>query len=117
MSSVGLKIDVETILLPVDKAIPCGLILNELITNALKHAFPDNRRGEIRVELRTLDHRMLLAVADDGVGMPMGFEAAKSKSLGMQLVATLVRQLDGQLQTIREHGTSFRITFPLEAAS
>jgi PAS domain S-box-containing protein len=116
-SSIVLKVDIERILLPVDKAIPCGLILNELITNALKHAFPDNRSGSIHVELRASGGRMLLAVEDDGIGMPAGFDTTRSKSLGMQLVSTLVRQLDGELSTIREHGTSFRITFPLEAAS
>jgi PAS domain S-box-containing protein len=116
-ASVALSVDIEPIFLPVDKAIPCGLILNELITNALKHAFPGNRSGAIHVELRASAGRMLLAVTDDGVGMPPGFDSAKSKSLGMQLVATLVRQLDGELSTARDHGTAFRITFPLGNAS
>ena len=85
--------------LAVDKAIPCGLILNELITNALKHAFPGDRRGVVRVELRKEGAGdVLLAVGDDGVGVPPNFEPSRSPALGLQLVATLVKQLDGQLR-------------------
>ncbi|HXB73678.1 MAG TPA: sensor histidine kinase [Candidatus Acidoferrales bacterium] len=110
-----LSIEFETLSLPVDKAIPCGLILNELITNSLKHAFPNGRPGTVRVQLRaTGDGEIELLVGDDGVGMDTGFNIATSNSLGMQLVQTLVEQLEGQLDILHEGGTAFRIKFPLE---
>lgn len=113
--AVSLHVEIDDLALPVDKAIPCGLILNELITNALKHAFPDERTGNLRVELRrTAPGQLQLVVADDGKGIPAGVEPRRSRSLGMQLVATLTAQLDGTCEMRREGGTSFRITFPLE---
>lgn len=116
--NVELSVDFEEISLAVDKAIPCGLILNELISNALKHAFANERRGKLRVELRQASAGELeLVVADDGMGMDMGFDPATSDSLGMQLVTTLVEQLDGQLEILHEAGTTFRIRFPLELSA
>jgi len=114
--AVALDLRMAAVSLAVDKAIPCGLILNELISNALKHAFPNARRGTVVVELGAADGgHILLAVGDDGIGMPNDFDPAKSNSLGMQLVFTLVAQLEGQLQIIRQGGTTFRIRFPLAA--
>jgi two-component sensor histidine kinase len=114
-SVIDLKVEMEGMALAVDKAIPCGLILNELITNALKHAFPDNRRGVVRVELRKEGAGdVLLAVGDDGVGVPPNFEPSRSPTLGLQLIATLVKQLDGQLEVLSAGGTTFKIVFPLE---
>lgn len=116
--NVELSLHFEDISLAVDKAIPCGLILNELISNALKHAFANDRRGKLRIELRRAGAGELdLVVGDDGMGMDAGFDPAKSDSLGMQLVTTLVEQLDGQLQIIHEAGTTFRIRFPLEVSA
>lgn len=117
LDRIALQLDVEAIALPVDKAIPCGLILNELLTNVLKHAFPDGRHGTICVELRNLGKTVLLVVRDDGVGMPTNFDVAKSRSLGLRLVTTLVEQLDGQLDLIANHGSEFRIEFPVGAVS
>ena len=95
---------------------PCGLILNELITNALKHAFPDARQGTVRVELRmTHDREIVLSVGDDGIGLSTDFDPAKSDSLGVQLVTTLVEQLEGRLEITRSCGTIFSVTFPAEA--
>jgi two-component sensor histidine kinase len=116
-ASIALQVDIDAVSMVVDRAIPCGLILNELITNALKHAFPADRSGNLRVELRKLDTSILLTVSDDGIGMRPDFDPAKSTSLGMQLVITLVAQLDGQLEIVRDAGTAFRITFPLHAES
>jgi two-component sensor histidine kinase len=114
-ANIALELNIEQVLLPVDKAIPCGLILNELITNALKHAFPGDRHGEIRVEFRQVAaHSVVLAVSDDGVGMTRELDLATSASLGMQLVFTLVEQLDGTIEVVRSHGMRFRITFPVE---
>jgi two-component sensor histidine kinase len=110
-----LSLEFENLSLAVDKAIPCGLILNELITNALKHAFPNERQGTVRVQLRSTGRGEIeLLVGDDGVGMNSAFNAATSDSLGMQLVETLVEQLEGQLDILHEAGTTFRIKFPLE---
>jgi two-component sensor histidine kinase len=114
-TGVVLDLQMEELSLAVDKAIPCGLILNELITNALKHAFPDSRRGTVRVKLRRVDDRaILLSVADDGVGLSESFEIEKSDSLGMQLVSTLIEQLDGRLEISGAGGTTFSVTFPVE---
>ncbi len=110
-SHVGLDLEVHGLSLTVDRAIPCGLILNELVTNALKHAFPNGRRGTIRVELGQVDETdLVLAVSDDGVGLPATIDS--NDSLGMQLVRTLVAQLDGRLDVLREPETSFRVIFP-----
>lgn len=112
--SVQLHMDAESIALVVGKAIPCGLILNELITNALKHAFPDERRGTIRLHLRRADGDLEIEVADDGIGMSSSYDPATSGSLGLQLVWTLVEQLHGKLEIIRKSGTAFRMRFPVE---
>ncbi len=115
-SSVALELEIAEGALAVDKAIPCGLILNELIANALKHAFPDGRRGRIRVELAALDGGALqLGVSDDGVGLPADLEARKSKSLGLQLVWMLAKQLDAELRVDTTRGAAFRITIPTRA--
>ncbi|MGD0503737.1 MAG: PAS domain S-box protein [Steroidobacteraceae bacterium] len=109
---VTVHYEMQDISLGVDKAIPCALILNELISNALKHAFPKGA-GAIRIELRQLpEARILLCVSDDGVGVATGFDPARSSSLGMQLVVTLAEQLDGRLEIDAPPGAAFRITFP-----
>jgi two-component sensor histidine kinase len=115
-SGVALELQAESVGLPVDKAIPCGLILNELITNALKHAFPDDRTGRIRVGLANSGGREVsLSVADDGVGLPEGFDLHSPGSLGMQLIVTLTEQLGGTIQASTDRGTRFEIRFPKNA--
>jgi PAS domain S-box-containing protein len=115
--TVALEFDIETLSLAVDKAIPCGLIMNELITNALKHAFPNERPGVVRLTLRQVsDGKTLLAVADDGIGLPASFDLQTSTTLGMQLVTTLVKQLDGRLEIDRTGGAKFSFTFSAEAS-
>lgn len=110
--AVSLELAIEDVALAVDKAIPCGLLLNELITNAMRHAFPDGRRGKLRVELTTLANRSVrLAVQDDGIGLPESFDIRTSTSLGLHLVHTLAKQLNGELMVRREHGASFELTF------
>ncbi len=110
---VNLNLDVEPIDLPIDTAVPCGLLLNELIANALKHAFPAGRRGSLWVELKRLpDKNILLRVADDGIGMPMTADLSAGPSMGMTLVRALADQLDGELEIRRENGTEFLLRFP-----
>jgi len=114
-SAISLELSLDELSLPVDKAIPCGLILNELITNALKHAFPDGTGGTVRIELGRLGEcDVLLSVGDDGIGIPSGFRPENSNSLGSRLVTTLVTQLDGRLEIKGPPGATFRISFPVE---
>ena len=90
------------------------MILNELITNALNHAYPDGRQGTIRIRCdRLTDNRLTLTVADDGTGLPAAFDIRRCQSMGLQLVNTLAEQLDGQLELGVHGGTSFQLTFPL----
>jgi two-component sensor histidine kinase len=104
--------DGRPLVLGVDQAIPAGLILNELVSNALKHAFPEGRGGSIRIEGRSCGGRIHLAVADDGVGVPENFETRQAKSLGLQIVNILTRQLKGTFEVERGNGTAFRVSFP-----
>ena len=95
-------------------AIPLGLVLNELLANSLRHAFPDGRRGSITVRLEhQADGSLLLCVADDGVGMPPGMSPATTRSLGLKLVHALATQLDGKFQIQSGQGTTARLTFHL----
>jgi two-component sensor histidine kinase/CheY-like chemotaxis protein len=102
----------ETLPIGVDRAIPAGLILNELISNALKHGFPNGHRGSISIEGRRQDGWVTLAVRDDGIGVPEDLELQKPKSLGLEIVGTLTRQLKGTFELDRSQGTTFRIRFP-----
>jgi two-component sensor histidine kinase len=111
-SEVSLELAIEEIPLGIDRAIPCGLVINELITNSLKHGFKGARTGTIRVELKTLDDGQLrLTVQDNGAGLPDGFEVHKVQSMGLQLVCTLSEQLDARLVVDGERGASFQLTF------
>lgn len=111
--AIGLEVEVEEgLTLPVDRAIPCGLILNELMTNALKHAFPADRRGKVHVTLRREGQKhLLLGVADDGVGLPDGHDEAENGSLGWRLVQAFAEQLGASLRVSREQGTSVEVVF------
>ncbi len=112
-AKVRLVLDVEPVGLGLDAATPCGLIVNELISNALKYAFPGDGAGEIRVALHAADDGDIeLAVSDDGSGMPVEFDWRGAQTLGLRLVRNLVeRQLQGQLELDRAHGTEWRIRF------
>lgn len=113
-SRVTLRVDIGDVALSVDSAIPCGLIVNELISNALKYAFPDNRQGELIVRLREADAgRIEMSIEDDGIGFPQKLDFRNTESLGMQLVHSLARQLSGTLDLDRDHGTKFTLRFPL----
>ncbi|HDQ00438.1 MAG TPA: PAS domain S-box protein [bacterium] len=109
---ICLKTQANDIILDVTKAIPTGLILNELITNAFKHAFPNGISGEIVVSLMLVEDGWIeLTVADSGVGLPMDFDIEKTDSMGLQLVNLLINQIEGSLSVSTKKGTTFRIRF------
>jgi PAS domain S-box-containing protein len=110
-SKVEFTIEGDEVLLPVDIAVPCGLIVNELLSNALKHAFPDGK-GTIVVGLTATDGSCAISVRDNGVGLPPNVEGQGS-TLGLQLVRALVQQIEGTMDIDRSAGTQFRITFRL----
>ena len=115
---INLAVDVQGVKLSIDAAIPCGLLLNELISNCLKHAFRGRDRGEIRIELLPLSGgEILLSVSDDGVGLLPGIEPQSGQTFGMQLIADLVDQLHGSVQVSRDAGTTVRVVFPAGKAS
>jgi two-component sensor histidine kinase len=103
---------VDHITFGIDTAIPCGLIVHELVANALKHAFPGSKPGEIHLDLRAGDHgRYMLRVHDNGAGLPETVDFRRVESLGLKLVNILTQQLDGVIELQRNSGTTFTITF------
>ena len=112
-SRVQLRYQLAPVALGLEQAVPCGLIVNELVSNAVKHAFPGERGGEIRVNLTIEpDGRRALVVADDGVGLPPGLDYRQSDTLGLQLVAGLAQQLGATVDTPAAVGAIFRLVFP-----
>jgi len=114
---LDIVLDLAACHLPVDKAIPFGLIVNELLTNAIKHGFDGRKTGEIRLAVAVSDAFVRAEVADDGVALPEGFHPEACKTLGMQLVVQLTRQLRGALTFGSGQGTVFRLSFPLSDAA
>ncbi|MBT4288021.1 MAG: transporter substrate-binding domain-containing protein [Deltaproteobacteria bacterium] len=113
---VKLNSNVENIPINLNQAYPLGLIINELISNSLKYAFPDDREGEIKVSIKKQDKELKLIIMDDGVGVPENFDWKNSKSLGLKLICTLVEnQLDGSIDMESKNGTKFAIKFNIEA--
>ncbi|MEQ8190891.1 MAG: histidine kinase dimerization/phosphoacceptor domain -containing protein [Candidatus Eremiobacterota bacterium] len=110
---IKLNIKVRDIYLNINKAIPCGLIINELVTNALKYAFPAGRKGEISIKFhQTNGKKLILEIGDNGAGLPEDINIETSTSLGLKLVVNLAKQIDGDLYIERETGTIFKIIFP-----
>lgn len=111
--SVRLKLDCDRIYLDIERAIPAGMIVTELLTNAFKHAFPDRPGGAVTITVRgDGDTCVVMTVADDGVGLPPHLDIASSRSTGMVIIHGLTRQLDGELTVDGTGGTSFRVRFP-----
>jgi PAS domain S-box-containing protein len=111
---IAIHVDVEPVRLPIDIAVPCGLVVNELIANAFRHAFRDRDHGEIRVALtRLLGNEALLSVSDDGIGLPEDLDIPKTESLGLQLVELLAVQMDGTLSIRRSNPTRFSLRFQI----
>jgi PAS domain S-box-containing protein len=111
-SRIRHRVDANKIQLDINRAIPCGLIINELITNALKHAFPEDREGELIITMLSLaGDQYELTVKDNGMGLPEGFDPAKKGTLGFQIVNDLVKQLDGSIEVRGDKGTEIVIRF------
>jgi len=124
---IHLKLDIESIFLGMDTGIPLGIIINELVSNSLKHAFPAGRKGEIQIKLHKIEDKkimgedrdtgrresseFLLVVSDNGVGIPDNIDFRHTSSLGFQLVSILVDQIEGSIELVRGAGTEFRIKF------
>lgn len=112
VAAIHLNIEKEKAFLEVSKAIPCALIINELITNAMKYAFPDGQKGEITVAFKIeAGKKIFLSIADNGSGLPDGVDIHNPETLGMQIVNALVNQLQGSLEVKKSNGTKFAISF------
>jgi PAS domain S-box-containing protein len=113
-SRIELQTYIDDLRLGVDVAVPCGLIINELVSNSLKYGFPNGRGGVIRIELhRQPEGRATLSVVDNGVGLPEEVGFWNTQTLGLRLVGTLVKQLEGNVEVDRSKGTSVHVTFQL----
>jgi PAS domain S-box-containing protein len=113
LESVRLVTDFEKVFLNLDQAIPCGLIVNELLSNALKYAFSGDKKGTLSLSIKEKDNKVFLRIKDNGVGLPVDFKFEEADSLGLQLVFTLIEQLDGEVKfnTGPNQGTDYLITF------
>ena len=110
-SLVKLKINVNDIMLDINTAIPLGLIVNELITNSIKHAFPEGRNGEINIDFHPKDDYYEFLVKDNGIGFPEDLDFTNTDSLGLLIVNSLTEQIDGKIELDKSNGTEFKITF------
>jgi PAS domain S-box-containing protein len=106
---VKVRVEVDEIFLDIDRAIPCALIVNELVSNSMKHAFPGGRHGEIRVAITRADSELEVEVSDTGIGFPADLDFQNVTTLGLQLVMSLTKQLRGAVELVRGEGTTFRI--------
>lgn len=111
-NTIKLNIELEPIMVDINTAVPCGLIVNELLSNTLKHAFPNGRRGELNIKFYSKNKNLVLIVRDDGVGFPEDLNFRNTESLGLNLVNTLVGQINGEIEIMVDHGTEFKIKFP-----
>ena len=110
--AIEVTTDVEDLRLDVDRALACGLVVSELVTNALKHAFAGRSHGRIRVTMTGVGDEIVLRVADDGIGLPAGFESRSTTTLGFELIGAFVQRLNAQLSIERGEGTTFELRFP-----
>lgn len=116
-AGVRLRLDVASVIVGTRQAIMCGLLVNELVTNALKHAFPGRRGGEVRVSLQPEGPRVRLTVSDDGVGLPVDFDDSAARTVGRQLVADLVKQLGSRLEPGPGPGEQVSLVFTPRSSS
>ena len=109
---VTLDLKIKSVFVGINTGIPCGLIINELVSNSLKHAFPDGRKGKIVIDFHPYkENKYILNISDDGIGFPKDIDFHSTESLGLQLINTLVNQLEGSIDIDCRKGTAFRIVF------
>jgi PAS domain S-box-containing protein len=108
---IKLKTELENIFLDITKAVPLGLITNELLTNSLQHAFPKKKKGEIKIKFNKKEKTYCLSIRDSGIGFPKDLDFRKAESMGMDLVNSLVTQINGKIELLRDKGTLFKVTF------
>jgi two-component sensor histidine kinase len=113
---ITVTVTMDEILTDIDTLTPLGLIVNELVSNSLKHAFPGGRKGKISIECSKEDDTLRIIYHDDGVGMPAGFDWKHTESLGLRLVNSLVDQLNGTIETTSGEGTTFIIVISKKKA-
>jgi two-component sensor histidine kinase/ABC-type amino acid transport substrate-binding protein len=113
-TAISYDIDVEAVALSIDKAIPCGLILNEWLSNAIKHAFPDRKQGNVKLIVSGSDREVYISVSDDGVGLPDDLDPYQSKTTGFTIINLLVRQLKAEWSVEQENGTMVSLHFSTE---
>lgn len=110
-SRVKLNLDIDNLMIDINTTVPLGLTVNELVSNSLKHAFPGDLKGEINIDFHKIGDDFILKVYDTGIGFPEGLDFRNTDSLGLQLVNSLVGQIDGEIELDRSHGTGFTIKF------
>jgi PAS domain S-box-containing protein len=113
VSGVTIDINAPEVSVDMDTAIMCGMIVNELVSNSLKHAFPLQQEGNIRIQAQRDSNELSITVTDDGIGLPEYFDLEKSESLGIKLVNTFIEQVSGQINIKSDLGTEFQIKIPL----
>ena len=110
--NIDMVVDVEDVSLNIETAIPCGLIINEIVANSLKYAFPDHRSGQIKIILTVDgDNKINLIVSDTGIGFPEGIDVETTNTFGMQLIKYLSKQLKATIKLDRSNGTTFKLVF------
>jgi PAS domain S-box-containing protein len=109
--NIKLNTDIDNILFDIETAIPCGLIINELVSNCLKHAFNGLNKGKINITLNQIGEEFTLSVSDNGIGLPEDFNFTNTDSLGLLMINNLVKQLDGTIELDKNGGTTFKIIF------
>lgn len=107
--NITLRLDIEPVTLDIEQAVPCGLLVNEIITNAFKHAFPDGRAGQVCIELHRVDDEILLRIQDDGVGFPEHLDVHNLDSMGLKLIHLLARQIGAEVRLENNHGAAFQL--------
>jgi PAS domain S-box-containing protein len=108
---IQINVEVKNVMLNIETAVPCGLIINELVTNSIKHAFPNGSEGKIKVSLNSKMGICSLRVSDNGIGFPANIDFRNTRTLGLRLVNILSNQLDGKIELDKSHGTEFIINF------
>jgi two-component sensor histidine kinase len=108
---IKLDIDVEDVKIDINNMVPLGLIVNELVTNSMKHAFPNHKSGYIKIQLYHENEKITLVVSDNGIGLPEDVDYKKTNTLGLQLIKSLTEQINGEIRLDQSHGTAFTVIF------